>query len=54
MNLFVDTVANISTETTDLVKGKVTDLIMSQAIFIPAGNEPSQFIDFVPCLHEHS
>ena len=41
MNLFVDTVTNISTKTTDLVKGKAIDLIMSQAIFIPAGNEPS-------------
>ena len=36
MALFVDTVTKISTEITDLVKSKVTDWIMSQALFIQA------------------
>ena len=36
MALFVDTVTKISPEITDLVKSKVTDWIMSQALFIQA------------------
>ena len=36
MALFVDTVAKISTEITNLVKSKVNDWIMSQALFIQA------------------
>ena len=36
MALFVDTAAKISTEITELVKSKVTDWIMSQALFIQA------------------
>ena len=42
MALFVDTVTKISTEITDLVKSKVTDWIMSQALFIQ-----TLFKDFV-------
>ena len=36
MALFVDTATKISTEITDLVKSKVTNWIMSQALFIQA------------------